>query len=169
MTQRGVTFAEMFVVVAIMVVLAGVFVVPAYRAYGAARAPLNAAQTLAEDLALLERVAKDGGRNQGSSLIITSTNPLAYRGYRGRPTSIDPNSALGAVLVEHQFTGVVLAGGPIGTSTPLLFASNGSAQYVSSGVVADQHATIEFSLTQLRGSRTALVDLDLFTGAVSLR
>lgn len=168
MTQRGATFIELFVVIAIVMVLTGLVVVPAYRSYIAARAPSDAAQVLAEDLALLERAAQNGHPHEGASLIIVSADPFAYRCHRGRPSSVDPNSALGAVLVERRFPNVALTSGPISVSTPLLFASNGSAQYVSGGVVASQHATIAFSLGQRHGSRMALVDLNLFTGAVSV-
>jgi len=166
--QRGATLVELFVVIAIITVLTGLVVVPAYRSYIAARGPSDAAQVLAEDLALLKRAAQNGHTNEGASLIIVSSDPFAYTCHRGRPSSIDPNSALGAVLVERRFPGVTLEDGPIGVSTPLLFASNGSAQYISGGGVASQHATIAFSLAQRHGGRVAHVDLDLFTGAVSV-
>jgi type II secretory pathway pseudopilin PulG len=159
---------ELFVVVAIITVLTGLVIVPAYRSYVAARAPSDAAQVLAEDLALLGRAAQNGHANEGASLIILSADPLVYRCHRGRPSSVDPNSALGALLVERRFPDVALEGGPIDVSTPLLFASNGSAQYVRGGVVASQHATIAFSLSQRHGGRIARVDLNLFTGAVSV-
>jgi type II secretory pathway pseudopilin PulG len=144
--QRGATLVELFVVIAIVTILTGLIIVPAYRSYVAARAPSDAAQVLAEDIALLERTAQNGHTNEGASLIILSTDPFVYRCHRGRPSSIDPNSALGALLVERRYPDVTLEGGPIGVSTPLLFASNGSAQYVSGGVVASQHATIAFAL-----------------------
>jgi len=166
--QRGVTLVELFVVIAIITVLTGLVVVPAYRSYIAARGPSDAAQVLAEDLALLKRAAQNGHSNEGASLIIVSSDPLVYRCHRGRPSSVDPNSALGAVLVERRFPDVTLEEGPIGVSTPLLFASNGSAQYVSGGVPASQHATIAFALGQRHGGRIAHVDLNLFTGAVSV-
>jgi predicted outer membrane repeat protein len=167
-TQRGTTLVEMFVVIAILTVLAGLVVVPAYRSYRVAREPSDAAQVLAEDLTVLERTAQNGHRNEGSSLIIVSANPLVYRCYRGRPSSVDPNSALGGLIVERRFPNVTLDGGPIGVSAPLLFASNGSAQYVTGGAIASQHATIAFALEQLHGGRTAHLNLNLFTGAVSL-
>lgn len=167
MTQRGATLTELFVVVAIVTVLAGLVVVPAYRSYAAARAPVDAAQVLAEDLTLLERTAQNGHSHEGASLIIVSANPFAYRCHRGRPASVDPNSALGALLVERRFPDVTLSG-PIDPSTPLLFASNGSAQYVSGGIVANQHATIDFALAQKHGAKVAHVNLNLFTGAVSV-
>ena len=167
MTQRGSTIVEMFVVIAIVTLMASLVIVPAYRNYSAARAPSDAAQTLAEDLALLERTAQNGHPNEGASLIILSANPFVYRCHRGRPASVDPKSTLGALLVERRFPDVTLDDGPIDISTPLLFASNGSAQYVSGDDIASQHVTITFTLGQRHGSRIAHVDLNLFTGAVS--
>lgn len=168
MNRRGLSHIELLIVLAVIAVMLGAVVLPAYRSYSASRASVDAATTLAEDLSLLTRVAQNGKLNEGSSLIIVSADPLHYRAYRGRPTSVDPNSALGAVLVERSFPGVVLAGGPIGASTPLLFASNGSAQYVSQGVVAGQHANVEFKLGTSVAGKTASVDLDLFTGSVTM-
>ncbi len=168
MTQRGTSYLETLVVVAVIAVLAAAVVVPSYRNYLHARAPRDAASTLAEDLGLLERVARNGARDEGASLVIVSQDPLVYRCYRGRPKGVDPNSSLHAMLVERRFSDVALAGGPIDADTPLLYASNGSAQYVEGGLVADQHRTIEFSLAQRPRGATALVDVDLFTGAVSL-
>ncbi len=150
-----------------MAVLAALVVMPTYRAYVGARAPTDAATTLAEDIALLERAAQNGIAGDGSSLVIVSDNPFAYRCYHGRPSSSDPDSALGSLIVERRFTGVTLEPGPISESSPLLFASNGSAQYVSGGTVANQHATIEFVLAQSPGTRNARVDLNLFTGSVT--
>jgi Tfp pilus assembly protein PilE len=166
--QRGTSYLEVLVVVAVIAVLAGAVIVPGYRSYTLSRAPADAAARLAEDLALLERTAQNGTRNEGSSLIIVSANPLVYRGYRGRPASVDPNSSLRALLIERRFANVALALGPIGTSSPLLFASNGSAQYVSGGVIMIQHAVVEFALAGTSGGRTTKVDLDLFTGSISL-
>ena len=169
MTRRGISYFELLVVLAIVIVLAGVVVVPAYRSYASSRAPADAAATLAEDLSLLERTAQNGKPNEGSSLIVVSASPLIYRCHRGRPANIDPNSSLGAMLVERRFPQVILAGGPIGVSTPLLFASNGSAQYQSGGAVAGQHAAVVFVLAPTSGRKTALVTLDLFTGAIATR
>ena len=168
MTQRGISYLEALVVVAMVAVLAATVVVPAYRSYLHSRAPRDAAATLAEDLGLLERVARNGTRDEGASLIIVSADPLVYRCYRGRPAGVDPSSSLRALLVERRFTDVALAASPIDAATPLLYASNGSAQYVEGGVIADQHSTIEFSLQQRPRGTTALVSVDLFTGAVSL-
>jgi hypothetical protein len=168
MSRRGASYIELMVVLAVIAALLCGFGLPAYRSYAMSRAPVDAATALAEDLSLLARSAQNGKLNDGASLIIVSADPLQYRGYRGRPTSIDPNSALGALLVERSFPGVMLASGPIGPATPLLFASNGSAQYVSHGTVAGQHATIEFSLSRGSEDKAARVDLDLFTGAVTM-
>ncbi|HEV2037762.1 MAG TPA: hypothetical protein VGQ96_04060 [Candidatus Eremiobacteraceae bacterium] len=168
-SQRGTSYVEALVIIAIVCVMVGAVVIPGYRNFMRARAPAHAASTLAEDLALLERAAQNGRPHEGSSLVVVSADPFVYRCYRGRPASVDPNSTLGALLIERRFPGVTLASGPIGLATPLLFASNGSAQYQSGGVIADQHATVGFSLTQSSGRATANVTLNLFTGAISAR
>lgn len=167
MNSRAISTLEVMVVIAVLAVLAGTVVMPAYRNYAAARAPADAAATLAEDIALLERAAQNGISGEGASLVIVSEDPLAYRCYRVRPTSVDPDSALGSLIVERRFAGVALGGGPINETSPLLFAGNGSAQYVSGGTVANQHAIIEITLVQSPGTRSAHVDLNLFTGAVA--
>ena len=167
MIRRGVTLLEVLVVAAMIAVLASVPVVLAYQRSMAARAPTAAAATLAEDLALLEHTAQIGKRDEGASLVIISSDPFIYRAYQGRPSSLDPNSGLGAVLVERHFALVRLTGGPIGEGTPLLFASDGRAQYVRSGVLSDPHATVELVLSQRPYGRTATVVLDLFTGFIS--
>lgn len=167
MTVRGLTQVEMMVVAAILVVLAAAVVVPSYRGYQAARAPSDAAATLAQDLAVLERAAQAGARDEGATLIVVTDDPLVYRGYHGRPESLDPNSTLGTMLFERRFNAVRLAGGPIASSTPLLFASDGRAQYVLSGLLSDPHAAIELTLSQRPSGRTTTVGLDLFTGAIS--
>jgi hypothetical protein len=167
-TQRGVSYLEALVALAVVAVIAATMVVPAYRSYLHSRAPRDAATTLAEDLGLLERVARNGTRDEGASLIIVSADPLVYRCYRGRPIGVDPASSLRALLVERRFPDVALGAGPISPATPLLYASNGSAQYVDGGTIADQHSTVAFSLRQRPRGTTAAVSVDLFTGAVSL-
>lgn len=167
MTPRGTSYLEALIILALILVLVGAVVVPAYRSYSASRASRDAATTLAEDIALLERAAQNGRFNEGSSLIIVSENPFIYQCYDGRPSYVDPNSKLESLIVERSFPGVVLTGGPINSSTPLLFASNGSAQYAASGAIAPQHQIVEFSLTQKGGGKIAKVDLDLFTGSVT--
>ncbi|MBV8205130.1 MAG: hypothetical protein JO195_08875 [Candidatus Eremiobacteraeota bacterium] len=167
MSARGTTLTEVLVVAAIVVVLAVAIAVPSYRSYVSARSPAAAAVTLAADVSLLERLAQNGKRNEGASLVVLATDPLMYRGYVGRPTSVDPNSALGAVVMERRFSGVRLAGGPIDVSTPLLFATDGSAQYVASGLLSDRHGTLELTLLQVPAGTKARVTVDLFTGAIS--
>lgn len=159
---------EVMLVAALILALAAAFGVPGYRSYAASRASADAATSLASDLAFLVRAAQNAGGNEGASLVIESQDPLSYRGYLGRPKSIDPNASLGATLLERTFPGVSLVGGPIDATTPLLFASNGSAQFVSGGNIAPQHQTIEFLLNCNAGGKTARVDLDLFTGAVNI-
>ncbi len=167
MKERGATLVEVMLVAALILALAAAFGVPGYRSYAASRASADAATTLASDLAFLVRAAQNAGGNQGASLVIESQDPLSYRGYLGRPTSVDPNAKLGAILIERTFEGVSLAGGPISTTTPLLFATNGSAQFVNGGNIAPQHQTIQFVLICCAGGKAAQVDLDLFTGAVT--
>lgn len=165
--EHGFTLLEMLVTVTILMI-AGALILTPFRAYMHARAASDAAATLAQDLALLERVAQNGGVNDGATLEIVSSDPLVYDCYYGRPNTIDPNSALGPVIFHRSFDDVALTAGPVGTSTPLLFASNGSAQYVSAGVWADQHQTIQMTLTaSADASREAAVGLDLFTGSIS--
>ena len=167
MNARGTTLTEAMVVAAIVVVLAGAIVVPSYRAYMNARQPAIAATTLAADLGLLEHMAQNGKRDEGASLIVLTSDPFAYRGYLGRPTSIDPNSALGTMVVERRFMGVRLARGPIGVATPLLVATDGSVQYVASGLLSSRHGSVELTLLQDPAGATAHVTIDLFTGAIS--
>lgn len=165
---RGVTYFELLTVLALLVLLAGAIVVPDYRAFAAHRAARHAASTLAEDLALLQRSAQNSTGARGSSLIIVSSDPLSYDCYRGRPPDVDPSATLGDLLIERVFPGVRLLGGPINPATPLLFASNGSAQYLAGHVVADQHQTIEFALAPSADpERVQTVELNLFTGSVS--
>jgi Tfp pilus assembly protein PilE len=159
---------EAMVVVALVLVLTTAIAIPSYRSYASSRAAADAAATLAGDIGLLERAAQNSNAGEGSSLIVESDGPLRYSCYYGRPTVVDPSSSLGTLIVQRSFPEVVLSGGPISAATPLLFARNGSAQYVdATGKVAPQHATIEFALTSKDGARTVSVDLDLFTGAVS--
>lgn len=167
-SQCGSTYFELLAVLALLALLAGLAVVPSYRAFAAARSAHEAALTLAQDLQLLERTAQNGSFFEGSSLIVNSADPLSYTCYRGRPSSVDPRSKLAGIIVERRFEGVRLIGGPIDTSTPLLFASNGSAQYLANGTIATQHQVIAFALTPSADpSRLAQVLLNLYTGAIS--
>ena len=163
--QRGATLVEMTLVVVLLLVLVGAFGVPGYKSYAASRASADAASVLASDLAYLVRAAQNSPGDEGASLVIESMAPLHYRGYVGRPKKLDPGAKLETVLFDRTFSGVSLGDGAINTSTPLLFANNGSAQYETAGTVATQHATVQFLLSSPAG-KPATVELDLFTGAV---
>jgi len=163
------TLLELLVATSILLVAAALVLVTPFRSYMHARAAEDATATLAQDLALLERVAQNGGANDGATLKILSMNPLVYECYYGRPNAIDPRSTLGPLIIHRSYEDVALTGGPINSNTPLLFASNGSAQYVSAGVWADRHQAVALTLTPSNdSSRAGVVDLDLFTGAISL-
>jgi hypothetical protein len=164
-SSRGATLVEMFAVVVLLLVLAGAFSVPGYRSYADSRASADAAAVLASDLGLLVRAAQNADDLQGSCLVVESMTPLTYRGYLGRPKNLDPRTRLGTLLFERTFPRVTLTGGPIDPRTPLLFASNGSAQYEEEGTIAPQHAAIDFVLSGASG-KAATVTLDLYTGAV---
>jgi type II secretory pathway pseudopilin PulG len=163
------TLLEMLTVVAILAVASALFLITPFRSYVHARAARDAAKTMAQDIAWLERIAQNGGVNDGATLQIDSIDPLIYDCYYGRPNVLDPNSTLGPLIVHRSFDDVTLSSGPIDTSTPLLFADNGSVQYLSAGVWADQHQTVELTLTPSNDrTRTASVNLDLFTGGVAV-
>jgi|GEM_PF-1393435 len=168
-SSGGFTLLETLAVAAVIVVLAAIAVLPAYRSYQASRAAGDAAQTLAQDLSLAERVAQNGGPYQGATLYVLSASPFSYEVRRGRPAQLDPRSSLGDVVVRRSFAGVGLSGGPIDGQTPLLFADNGSAQFRAGGAWPDQHQTIELQLSPADHAENVVrVDLDLFSGAVSL-
>jgi Tfp pilus assembly protein PilE len=163
------TLLEMLTVVAILAVASALFLITPFRSYVHARAARDAATTMAQDIAWLERIAQNGGVNDGATLQINSIDPLVYDCYYGRPNALDPNSTLGPLIVHRSFDDVTLSAGPIDASTPLLFADNGSVQYQSAGVWADQHQTVELTLTPSNDrTRTANVNLDLFTGGVAV-
>ena len=167
--SRGVSYLELLSALALLAILLAAVIIPSYRTFSAQRAAREAAITLAEDIALLQRSAQNGSYAEGSSLVVNSVDPLSYVGYHGRPSDVDPASKLGAPIVTRTFQGVALAGGPINGSTPLLFASNGSAQYVASGSIANQHQVIAVTLAPSGGaSRIATVELNLYTGAVNI-
>jgi Tfp pilus assembly protein PilE len=166
--SKGSTLAEIMVVCALIAVLSFAIAVPAYRSYALARASTNAASVLASDVGLLSRSAQNARLDQGASLVVTSLDPFSYQGWIGRPAQLDPNSALSDLVVQRTFPGVALTAGPIDTSTPLLFANNGSAQYFAHGVLASQHQIVRFVLESTAGHRTTSVGVDLFTGAISV-
>ncbi len=134
----------------------------------ASRQVHDAAKTLGEDIALLERSAQNGARDEGATLWLTSDSPLSYACYRGRPESIDPKSHLQGLIVRRTFAHVALLAGAVNASTPLLFAGNGSAQYQVDGAMADPHGPVDFSLGPSHGTGpSAHVILNPFTGSVS--
>jgi prepilin-type N-terminal cleavage/methylation domain-containing protein len=165
---RGVTLLEVLVGTALLAFVASLAVVPAYFGYLRARAASDSAATLAQDLSLLERAAQNAGPNVGATLTIISADPLVYEGRYGRPNQLDPNSMLGDLIVRRSFDHVALAAGTISTTTPLLFASNGSAQFVQAGMWSDQHQAVDIALVPSGDTpRSATVEVNLFTGAIS--
>ena len=159
---------ELTILAGLLFVLIGMVIAPQYRQYALSRASKDAATTLSADLAYLERAGQNSNAEEGSTLVVESTNPFSYRGYLGRPRSLDPSTKLEQVLLHRTFPGVRLSEGPIGIQTPLLFANNGSAQYETGGNIASQHQTIGFTLTSDTGGNSSLVQLNLFTGAVTV-
>jgi len=168
-SRRGFTVLEVVVVAAITALIAIAVIVPAYPTYTRARAARDAGAALAQDLELLERSAQNGVDMQGATLEIDSLSPLDYSCYHGRPAELDPHTTLGALIVRRTFADVSLGAGPINTSTPLLFASNGSAQYFDGTQWVDQHGPpVVFALTPTTDpGHSIAVTLDLFTGEVT--
>ena len=168
-TARGATLIEIIVALAIAVLIALTVAIPTYLLVSRGRAARDAADALAQDLALLERSAQNGVAMQGATLEIDSTSPLIYSCYHGRPANLDPNTTLGTLIVQRTFTGVSLTTGSINSETPLLFASNGSAQYFDGTRWVDQHGQpIAFKLApDADPTHPVTVTLDLFTGEVT--
>jgi type II secretory pathway pseudopilin PulG len=168
-TSRGTTLLEIIVALAIAVIFTIAVVIPTFMMYARARAARDAADALAQDIALLERSAQNGVTMQGATFEIDSASPFIYSCYHGRPADLDPKTQLGALIVQRTFADVSLGTGPINASTPLLFASNGSAQYFDGTRWVDQHGPpVAFTLTPLTDpAHPVSVTLDLFTGEVS--
>lgn len=166
---RGFSLVELLVVCCLLAVLIAFAVIPAYLNYARAREVGDAAAILAQDIAYLERFAQDSAPYEGATIEVESDDPLRYTCYSGRPSSLDPQSYIRSVLQQRVFPDVALTPGALGETSPLLFARNGSVQYVSAGQWNNQHVpvTIELSST-LDRSRTSVVGLNPFTGAVSL-
>jgi type II secretory pathway pseudopilin PulG len=166
--QRAATLLEVLTVAGIIAVVALFIGIPSYASYARERQARDAASTLAQDLALLERSAQND-EGAGATLEIDSASPFAYSCYHGRPSNLDPRTTLGGLIVQRSFPGVTLGYGPIGKNTPLLFASNGSAQYFDGVHWVDQHGPpIAFTLTPASyQSGAAAVTLDMFTGEIS--
>jgi hypothetical protein len=160
---------EILVALAIAALFTIGVVIPTFTMYARARAARDAADALAQDIALLERSAQNGVTMQGATLEIDSTSPFAYSCYHGRPANLDPNTKLGALIVQRTFAEVSLGSGPINAATPLLFASNGSAQYFDGTRWVDQHGPpLAFTLTPVSDpAHPVAVTLNLFTGEVS--
>jgi type II secretory pathway pseudopilin PulG len=168
-TQRAATLIEVIVALSVVVLIALTIAIPTYALYSRARVARDAADALAQDLALLERSAQNGVAMQGATLEIDSASPLRYSCYRGRPSNLDPNTQLGTLILQRTFAGVSLGDGPINLSTPLLFASNGSAQYFDGTQWVDQHRPpIAFTLAPTADlTHPVAVTLDMFTGEVT--
>jgi hypothetical protein len=167
-SQRAATVLEVLAVAGIIALIALFIGIPSYATYARERQARDAASTLAQDIALLERSAQND-EGAGATLEIDSTSPLAYSCYHGRPSNLDPRTTLGALIVQRSFPDVTLGDGPINASTPLLFASNGSAQYFDGTQWVDQHGPpIAFTLTPPADHyHAAAVTLDMFTGEIS--
>lgn len=152
----------------IAMIIALAIAIPTYMIVSRARAARDAADALAQDIALLERSAQNGVAMQGATLEIDSASPLSYSCYHGRPADLDPNTTLGTLIVKRTFADVSLADGPINAATPLLFASNGSAQYFDGTRWVDQHGPpIAFTMSPVTDpTHPVAVTLNLFTGEV---
>lgn len=168
--QRAFSLLELMVACGVLAVLAALLVIPAYVGYARAREVDDASAVLAADIAYLERFAQDSAPFEGATIEVQSEDPLRYTCYSGRPSSMDPQSYIRGVLFKRTFDNVQLVAGPLHRESPLLFARNGSVQYVAGGQWADQHVpvTIVFR-SRIDPSRTSDVTLDPFTGAVALQ
>ena len=166
--RSGYTTVELMLACALLALMIGLVVIPAYTEYRHGREVDDAATLLAADIAYLERYAENSDPYEGATIEVESGDPLRYTCYSGRPTSLDPQSHIRAVLFVRSYQETAIAGGPLSRNTPLLFAHNGSVQYIDGGQWADQHTAVTFMLRSLseRG-RTAEVTLDPFTGAAS--
>ncbi len=168
MLQRAATVLELLTVIGIITLVVAFIAIPRYADYARERQARDAADTLSQDIALLERSAQND-EGAGATLEIDSTSPFAYSCYHGRPTSLDPRTSLGGLIVQRTFPNVVLDNGPINAQTPLLFASNGSAQYFDGTKWVDQHGPpISFALAPITGQTSSVaVTLDMFTGEIT--
>lgn len=166
--SRGATLMEIIVAVSIATIITLAIAFPTYMLVSRARAARDAADVLAQDIALLERSAQNGVDMQGATLEIDSTSPLSYSCFHGRPTDLDPKTALGTLIVKRTFADVSLRDGPINVATPLLFASNGSAQYFDGTRWIDQHGPpIAITMSPVTDpTHPVVVTLNLFTGEV---
>ena len=166
---RGATLTEVIVAISIAMLIAAAVAIPTYMLVARARAARDAADALAQDISLLERTAQNGVAMQGATLEIDSASPLIYSCYYGRPAYLDPKTTLGTLIVKRTFADVALGDGPINPTTPLLFASNGSAQYFDGTQWVDQHSPpIAFTLSRITDPQHPVaVTLNMFTGEVT--
>ncbi|MDQ2817157.1 MAG: prepilin-type N-terminal cleavage/methylation domain-containing protein [Candidatus Eremiobacteraeota bacterium] len=167
--SRAFTLIELLVAVALFVIFLGMAIPSTYASYARSRAARDAAARLAQDISLLERVAQDGDADEGATLFVTSLDPLAYAGYRGRPADASPSWRLGDVLFERTFPSVALSAAAVGPGSPLLFARDGSIQLKDGGGWMDQHQTLGLPLVAAGGGMAAgaMLSVNLFTGAVT--
>jgi Tfp pilus assembly protein PilE len=168
MNLRGASLIEVLVVCAIAAVLASLVVIPAYDRFARARAVDDAAEILAQDVGLLERFAQNSAPFEGATIEVESEDPLQYSAYSGRPRQMDPQSHIVALLFERRFSDVRLIPGALGRNSAMLFARNGSVQYIAGGQWADQHNPVLILLQSTADTgRQAVISIDPFSGSVS--
>lgn len=169
MMRRGLTVVEMMVVAGLIAMLAAILIIPAYERYARARQAGDAAAVLAQDIGYLERFAQDSAPYEGATIEVDSVDPLVYTCYSGRPSLMDPQSYIRGVLLVRRFPDVALVPGALARNSPVLFARNGSIQYVQGGQWNDQHTPVAIELvSRLDRSMAAHVTLDPFTGIATL-
>jgi type II secretory pathway pseudopilin PulG len=167
--RRAFSVLELMVVAGLLAILAAMIVIPAYSRYTRGRQAEDAAAELAQDISYLERYAQDSAPYEGATIEVQTNDPLTYTCYSGRPSYMDPQSYIRGVLFVRQFPDVALIPGALSRRSPLLFARNGSVQYVAANQWADQHVPVTFELvSRLDKSVTVEVGLNPFTGAASL-
>lgn len=162
------TMIEVLVACAILTLLALVALLPRYVEYAHARQVGDAASVLSQDVAYLERFAQNSEPYEGATIEVDSADPLRYTCYSGRPSGLDPLSHIRATLFVRSFPEVTLASGPLHKGSPLLFAHNGSIQYVDHGQWADQHLLVTIELrSRSDRSKASDVVVNPFTGGIS--
>ena len=164
----GYTTIELVVACAILTIIAMLAVLPRYVEYSRARQTGDAASILSQDIGYLERFAENSEPFEGATIEIDSADPLKYTCYSGRPSGLDPQSHIRAALFVRSFADVALGSGPLRRGSPLLFAHNGSIQYLDHGQWADQHQIVTIELrSRVDGKRLADVTVNLFTGGIT--
>lgn len=165
---RAFSLIELTVASLIVAAVAIFFVIPQYARYARAREVGDAAATLVQDIAFLERFAQNSNPYEGATIEVQSDYPFRYTCYSGRPSGMDPQSHIRGVLIERSFPNVMLASGPLRHNSPFLFAHNGSIQFVANQQWNDQHIPVTIGLQSLvDDERTATVSVNPFTGAVA--